>query len=82
MSGHTAHRPYRSVFRDRSIGLAQDDRLDAVAIAVAYFDAVMAADTKRVVEASRQEAMKKELRKFMERVTGRRPQGPVWAGRV
>ena len=69
------------ITRDKG-ALAQDDRLDALAIAVAYFAAVMAADTKRAVEASRQEAMRKELRKFMERVTGRRPQGPVWAGRV
>ena len=69
------------ITRDKR-ALAQDDRLDALAIAVAYFAAVMAADTKRAMEASRQEAMRKELRKFMERVTGRRPQGPVWAGRV
>ena len=69
------------ITRDKG-ALAQDDRLDALAIAVAYFAAVMAADTKRAVEASRQEAMRNELRKFMERTTGRRPQGPVWAGRV
>ena len=44
--------------------LAQDDRVEAVAIAVAYWSAQLAADVDRQVQASRDRARDQALREF------------------
>lgn len=66
------------ITRDRG-ALAHDDRLDAVAIGVAYFAATMAADTEKKVEASRDKLMQEELRKFMAHAIGRKPTPMLYA---
>jgi hypothetical protein len=61
--------------------LAQDDRLDALAMGVAYFAAAMATDVDKAVARGREAAMQAELRKFMKHTTGRTGRGNVWASR-
>jgi len=73
------HRPTH-VTRDKG-ALAQDDRLDALAIAVAHFTASMAADVDKAVRRARDRLADQELRRFAQHVLRHRPQEPVWAGR-
>jgi hypothetical protein len=69
------------ITRDKG-ALAHDDRLDALAIAVAYFADTMAQDTDKRVDAARNEAMKKELERFMRNaIGGPRKAPPVYACR-
>lgn len=61
--------------------LAQDDRIEAVAIAVAYWTAQLSQDVNRAVDNAREAARQKELKKFMAHALGRKLDGPVWATR-
>lgn len=58
--------------------LVHDDRLDALAMAVSYWVQAMAQNTDRAVDAHRQEALDKELRKFLEHATGQKPAQKGW----
>lgn len=58
--------------------LKHDDRLDAVEGAVRYWLTQMAQDTERAAELHREEALKKELEKFMEGIMGRSMRKDVW----
>jgi hypothetical protein len=63
--------------KDRG-ALAQDDRIDALAIAVKYWTEHMAKDTKKAAEEHRQKLLDEELRKFMETATGQQSKGASW----
>jgi len=58
--------------------LAHDDRLDALAMAVAYWTEQMAQDADKKIAMNRSKAMDRELEKFMNAVVGRKPQGDTW----
>lgn len=55
--------------------LPHDDRLDALAMAVAYYSEQMDRDTHNAEAEAKAEALDKELRGFMEGVLGRAPAG-------
>lgn len=59
------------ITRDKG-SLAQDDRLDALAIAVSYWVQAMARDTELAHRQHKQELLQKELDKFMETAIGNR----------
>ena len=56
--------------KDRG-SLKQDDRLDALAIAVAYWIEQMSQDENRQMDSRKAELLDKELRSFMENATGK-----------
>lgn len=64
--------------------LAKDDRLDALAMAVAYWVQALAVDTNRAVDQHRQKLLDEELKKFMRSVLGQKPRSKTWMspGRV
>jgi hypothetical protein len=67
------------ITRDRG-ALAKDDRLDAVAIAVAYWAKAMAVQTDKMMESNRDRLMKQELERYMKHAIGGRPNtGRVYA---
>jgi hypothetical protein len=68
------------ITRERG-ALLQDDRLDALAIAVAHFVQAMARDVDKAVQTERDRAMDRELRRFMGHVLGHKPTPPRWAAR-
>jgi len=55
--------------RDRG-SLLKDDRIDALALAVHYWTAVMARDVEKAAQQQRDEELQRELDKFMEQVVG------------
>lgn len=57
------------ITRDRG-SILKDDRLDALAWAVAHWTDAMARDTEKAAEQTRAEALERELRTFMEHVVG------------
>ncbi|HAS6597585.1 MULTISPECIES: phage terminase large subunit [Vibrio] len=57
--------------------LKHDDRLDALAMAVAYWASVMDADAKRIEQEVRAEALEKELADFIAWASGERDE-PEW----
>lgn len=63
--------------RDRG-SLAQDDRLDALAIAVSYWVQAMARDTEIAHKEHKDELFQKELDKFMESAIGNRSKPKSW----
>lgn len=63
--------------RDRG-SLAQDDRLDALAIAVSYWVQAMARDTELAHKQHKEELFQKELDKFMESAIGSRSKPKSW----
>jgi hypothetical protein len=63
--------------RDKG-SLAQDDRLDALAIAVSYWVQAMARDTELAHKQHKDELLQKELDKFMESAIGRRSTPKSW----
>ena len=63
--------------RDRG-SLAQDDRLDALAIAVSYWVQAMARDTELAHKQHKEELFQKELDKFMESAIGKRSTPKNW----
>lgn len=62
--------------KDRG-ALKQDDRLDAVAMAVSYWVEAVGQDDKKAIAAHQAALLDKDLKKFMEQVAG--PYGPVGA---
>ena len=80
----TAKDPKYSLFyqmtritKDRG-ALIHDDRLDALSMAVAYWVEHMARDNDKAVGQMKDDALKKELRKFMGGVLGTKPKKPGW----
>lgn len=69
------------ITRDRG-ALAHDDRLDALAIAVAYWVESMARDNNKAAQEIRSTALYKELKKFMGHVLGATPKPRGWITRV
>ena len=65
------------ITRDRG-SLAQDDRLDALAIAVNYWVQAMARDTELAHRQHKDELFQKELDKFMESAIGRKSNKDSW----
>ena len=65
------------ITRDRG-SLAQDDRLDALAIAVNYWVQAMARDTQLAHQQHKEELLQKELDKFMQSAIGRKQSNQSW----
>lgn len=63
------------ITRDRG-SILKDDRLDALAWAVAYWTQAMARDVEKAAEQMRAEALDRELRVFMQHVVGGAPSNP------
>jgi hypothetical protein len=59
--------------------LAKDDRLDALAMAVAYWVEQMDKDTQKVLDDHRSEMLRLELQKFSDHVLGMAPAEENWA---
>jgi hypothetical protein len=59
--------------------LAKDDRLDALAMAVAYWVEQMDKDTQKVLDDHRSEMLRLELQKFSDHVLGMVPAEDNWA---
>jgi hypothetical protein len=66
--------------RDRG-ALVHDDRLDALAIAVAYWTESMARDNNKAVSEIRSQHLDKELKRFMGHVIGAKPTQTTWMSR-
>jgi hypothetical protein len=62
--------------------LKHDDRLDALALAVGYWQKVLGSDVERFVQRSQQKALDKELKNFAKHVFGHRPRSPGWINHV
>jgi hypothetical protein len=58
--------------------LAHDDRLDALAMAVAYWTEHMAQDADKKIAQNKAKALDRELERFMQGVIGRKPKGDTW----
>lgn len=69
------------VTRDKG-ALAKDDRIDVLAMAVAAWVEVMDQDTTKAADRHREEALKKELERFMSNVLGQAPQKSNWMGTI
>lgn len=67
--------------RDRG-ALVHDDRLDALAIAVAYWTESMARDNNKAAQDIQSQHLEKELKKFMGNVLGARPSQTTWMSRA
>lgn len=67
--------------RDRG-ALVHDDRLDALAIAVAYWTESMARDNNKAAHDIQSAALDKELKKFMGNVLGYKPTQTTWMSRA
>lgn len=68
------------ITRDKG-ALSHDDRLDALAMGVAYWVEQMATSTDQAVSVHRAELLQKELDRFMEHVIGGKPQQQGWLNR-
>lgn len=66
--------------RDRG-ALIHDDRLDALAIAVAYWTESMARDNNKAASEIKAQAIDRELKKFMGGILGSKPQKTTWMSR-
>ena len=62
--------------------LKHDDRLDALAMAVSYWTENMAQDADRGISSEREEALDRELARFMEHATAGRASRDIGAGRL
>ena len=69
------------VTKDRN-ALAQDDRLDALAIAVAYWTEQMGRDVDRAVQESKEARVDEELRNFMDSVFGNKSKEKTWISAI
>jgi len=65
------------ITKDRG-SLRNDDRIDALSIAVAYWIEQLAVDNTRAVESHKEKQLNMELEKFMEHAIGRKPKGDLW----
>lgn len=84
----TAKEPKYSLFyqmtritRDRG-ALVQDDRLDALAMAVNYWVETMGRDNSKAAEQIKATVLDKELKTFMSQVVGKKPAQKTWMARV
>jgi hypothetical protein len=68
------------ITRDRG-ALAHDDRLDALAIAVAYWVEHMSKDTAKAQEVHREKLLKEELKRWQKGITGKDPKHLTWMSR-
>jgi hypothetical protein len=66
------------ITRDKG-ALAKDDRLDALAMAVAYWAKAMSVETEKVVQQNRDKLMQKELERYLQHAIGRKPTGSLYA---
>jgi hypothetical protein len=66
------------ITRDKG-ALAKDDRLDALAMAVAYWAKAMSVETEKVVQQNRDKLMQKELERYLAHAIGRKPTGSLYA---
>ena len=64
--------------RDKG-ALAKDDRLDALAMAVAYWSKALAVETEKVVQRKRDEMMQAELERYMAHAISHKPKGRMYA---
>lgn len=69
------------ITRDRG-AITHDDRLDALAIAVAYWTESLGRDNNKAAEAIKSQALEKELKTFMTQVIGKKPTANTWMSRV
>jgi hypothetical protein len=69
------------ITRDRG-AIVHDDRLDALAIAVAYWTESMGRDNNKAALEVRSVALDKELKGFMQSVRGSRPKQTTWMSRA
>jgi hypothetical protein len=69
------------ITKDRG-SLAKYDRLDALAMGVAYWVEAMEKDVSKVEDEHRAEALQRELESFMEGVFGHAPAPPSWIGNL
>lgn len=60
-------------------GLQHDDRIDALAMIVAYATERMARDGDKAIKSAKEQALKDELKKFMKGVLGKAPGNSKWA---
>jgi hypothetical protein len=67
--------------RDRG-ALIHDDRLDALAIAVAYWTESMARDNNKAASEIKNQHLDKELKRFMGQVIGTKPTATTWMTRA
>ena len=58
--------------------LAHDDRLDVLAMAVAYWAEQMAQDADDQIAARKDEKLRDSLENFMEHAVGRKPRPLTW----
>jgi hypothetical protein len=58
--------------------ITKDDRIDALAIAVAYWVEMMDKDVNMIEDEWRTQKLDEELAKFMEHVTGQKAGNPNW----
>lgn len=65
------------ITKDRG-SLRKDDRLDALAMAVAYWTAQMATDQEKAHETHNAKAIEKELRDFVKHALGHKHRAPRW----
>ena len=66
------------ITRDKGT-LAKDDRLDALAMAVAYWAKALSVGTEKVVQSNRDKLMQKEIERYLQHAIGRKPTGSVYA---
>ncbi len=66
--------------RDKG-ALTKHDRLDALAIAVAYCSKALADETEKVVQPKRDEIMRGELEPYTAHAIGHKPNGRMYAAR-
>jgi len=65
------------ITRDKG-SLAHDDRLDALALAVAHWTSIMNLDLDKRIKLHREQALDKELARFMQHAIGFQPRGDTW----
>lgn len=69
------------ITRDRG-AITHDDRLDALAIAVAYWTESMGRDNNKAADAIKSQALDRELKTFMTQVIGKKPTSNTWMARA
>lgn len=58
--------------------LPKDDRLDSLAMGIAYWSEHMGHDVDKDVQSQKEQAMQDELEKFMNNINGTSPRGNMW----
>lgn len=65
------------ITRDRG-ALGHDDRLDALAMAVAYWNEHLAKDQTKALQLHKDKMLKDDLKRFLAGVTGKKPKRTTW----